>query len=59
MTLEFENARILQSLYGGDETLLRKMEQKLGVHITTRDGWLKIEGPDAALALARLSLIHI
>lgn len=53
VTLEFENARILQSLYGGDETLLRKMEQKLGVHITTRDGWLKIEGPDAALALAR------
>ena len=53
ITLEFENARVLQEHYAGDEGLLRRMEEVLGVRVTTRDGWLTIEGPDAALVLAR------
>ena len=53
LTLEFENARALQEHYAGDEGLLRRMEQVFGVHVTTRDGWLKIEGPDAALLRAK------
>lgn len=53
LTLEFAHARELQALYGGDESLLRRMERELGVRITTRDAWLRIEGPTAALERAR------
>src|SRR5216110_3072223 len=46
-TLHFENARQLQSLYANDLKLLKNMEESLGVKVTTREGWVKIEGePD-------------
>ena len=51
--MEFENARALQEHYAGDEGLLRRMEQVFGVRITTRDGWLKIEGSDTDLLRAK------
>ena len=44
LTLEFENARAIQATYGGDEKLLRELEARLAVKVTTRDGWLRIEG---------------
>lgn len=50
ITLEFETARALQSLYAGDEKLLRLMEKMLQVTIVTRDGWLRIEGDLEAVA---------
>ena len=43
-TLQFESARVLQSLYGGDLALLKTLEKILEVRVTTRDGWLRIEG---------------
>lgn len=52
-TLEFENARALQAIYGGDEKLLREMESALGVRVTARDGWMRIEGEPEPLAKAR------
>jgi len=52
-TLEFESARALQALYGGDEKLLRELESRLSVRVTTRDGWLRIEGEVADIARAR------
>jgi phosphate starvation-inducible PhoH-like protein len=46
-TLHFEDARQLQSLYANDLKLLKNMEDSLGVKVTTREGWVKIEGePD-------------
>jgi phosphate starvation-inducible protein PhoH and related proteins len=46
-TLEFENARALQSLYANDLKLLKNLEDSLGVKVTTREGWVKLEGePD-------------
>src|SRR5881398_1674924 len=46
-TLEFESARALQSLFANDIKLLKNLEDSLGVRVTTRDGWVKIEGePD-------------
>lgn len=53
LTLEFENARALQSLYGGDDKLLRDLETALGVKVTTRDGWLRVEGPADGVSRAR------
>src|SRR3954465_6086545 len=43
-TLQFESARSLQSLYANDLKLLKTLEETLGVRVTTREGWLKVEG---------------
>jgi len=52
-TLEFENARALQAVYGGDEKLLRELETRLAVRVTARDGWLRVEGDEQNLDQAR------
>ena len=43
-TLQFESGRVLQSLYGNDLNLLKSLEKALEVRVTTRDGWLRVEG---------------
>ena len=43
-TLQFESPRALQSLYANDLKLLKNLEDSLGVKITTREGWVKLEG---------------
>ncbi len=43
-TLQFESARALQALYANDLKLLKTLEEALGVRVTTREGWIKIEG---------------
>jgi phosphate starvation-inducible PhoH-like protein len=43
-TLQFESARVVQSLYANDLKLLKTLEDSLGVKVTTRDGWIKLEG---------------
>ncbi len=43
-TLQFESARALQSLYANDLKLLKSLEDSLGVKVTTREGWVKLEG---------------
>lgn len=53
LTLEFENARALQAVYGGDEKLLRELEKRLQVRIVTREGWLRIEGENGNVARAK------
>lgn len=53
LTLEFENARIAQSLYGGDPKLLKDLEARLGVRTTARDGWIRLEGEKTAVERAR------
>ena len=46
-TLQFESARALQALYANDLKLLKTLEDSLGVRVTTREGWVKLEGePD-------------
>jgi len=53
LTLEFENARIAQSLYAGDPKLLKDLEARLGVLTTARDGWIRFEGEKPAIDRAR------
>jgi phosphate starvation-inducible PhoH-like protein len=52
-TLQFESARSLAQLFANDLTLLKKLEEAIGVKITTREGWLKIEGEAEKLEKAR------
>lgn len=43
-TLEFENARDLQSLYAHEEKLLKELGSRLSVRATARDAQLHVEG---------------
>ena len=43
-TLHFDNARAAAALYQNDERLLREMEQRLGVQVAAREGWIRIDG---------------
>src|SRR3954447_17447656 len=52
-TLQFESARALEALYGGDLKLLKSLEDSLGVKVTTREGWVKIEGEPERLDKAQ------
>jgi phosphate starvation-inducible PhoH-like protein len=48
-TFEFESARVLGSLFLNDLQNLRAVESALGVKITTREGWLRVEGEADAI----------
>ena len=56
-TIHFENARAAQAVFGGDERNLKSMEKELGVQVTVRDGMVRMEGPEDAVATAR-QLFH-
>jgi phosphate starvation-inducible PhoH-like protein len=49
-TLRFPSARHLHQLYAGREDNLSLAEKHLGVSLVSRDDWLQIDGPDAAIA---------
>ncbi|CAN5150382.1 PhoH family protein [soil metagenome] len=52
-TLQFESARSLQALYANDLKLLKTLEDQLGVRVTTREGWIKLEGEPEQLDRAQ------
>ena len=52
-TLQFESARTLQALFCNDLGLLKILEQELSVRLTTREGWLRVEGTEAAVDQVR------
>jgi phosphate starvation-inducible PhoH-like protein len=52
-TLQFENGRALQNLYANDLRLLQALDEKLDVKVTTRDGWLRLEGERNNIEKAR------
>ncbi len=52
-TLNFENARAAQALYVNDPKNLRLLEERFGVKITTREGWIKVDGLPESIAKAR------
>src|SRR5205809_7253424 len=43
-TLHFENARVAQQLFANDSQNLQLLENALGVKVTSREGWIKLEG---------------
>jgi phosphate starvation-inducible PhoH-like protein len=52
-TLQFENARALQTLYANDLKLLKNLEDSLDVKVTTRDGWVRLEGQPEQVTRAK------
>jgi phosphate starvation-inducible PhoH-like protein len=53
LTLQFESPRSLAQLFANDLSLLKRLEEALAVKVTTREGWIKIEGEGTQLELAR------
>jgi phosphate starvation-inducible PhoH-like protein len=52
-TLHFENARVAQQLFNNDPRNLQALDQQLGVRVTSREGWIKLEGDADALDRAK------
>ena len=52
-TLQFESPRAVESLYAHDLKLLKTLEDSLGVKVTTREGWVKLEGEPPQLDRAQ------
>jgi len=52
-TLHFENARLAQQLFNNDPQNLKAVESQLGVKATSREGWIKLEGPAEAVERAK------
>jgi phosphate starvation-inducible PhoH-like protein len=52
-TLQFENARALQTLFANDLNLLKEIEGRMGVKLVTREGWVRIEGEPDRIRRAR------
>ncbi len=53
ITLQYDNAREVQQLFDNDPSNLRLVQDQIGVTITARDGWIKIEGNDTPLEQAK------
>lgn len=58
VTLEFESPLFLQSLFAHDHSLLRIAAERLGVTITSRDGWVKIDGDDKSAIEAATTIFR-
>jgi phosphate starvation-inducible protein PhoH and related proteins len=52
-TLHFENARVAQQLFANDPHNLDALESALGVKATSREGWIKLDGPADDVARAK------
>ena len=57
-TLHFENDRIAQQLFNNDPQNLRVLEEHLGVKATSREGWIKLDGPAEGVERAK-QLFHL
>lgn len=52
-TIEYETPHFLQSLIGQGTQSLRRLGDAFGVRVTSRDGWVRLEGADAGISGAR------
>jgi phosphate starvation-inducible PhoH-like protein len=57
--LTYETPQFLQKLLGHDMASLRILTEAFGVHVTSRDGWVRLEGEDAAVSSAKEVLTQL
>lgn len=48
--IEFESPHFLHSLFADDVGMLKEMGEKLGITVTTRDAWVKLEGNERSIS---------
>jgi phosphate starvation-inducible PhoH-like protein len=58
-TLHFENARVAQQLFNHESRNLQMLEAELGVKATSREGWIKLEGPADGLERAKQLFVSL
>ena len=58
-TLTYESPQFLHDLLGNDPAGLRALGETCGVHVTSRDGWLRLEGSEDALRQARTAMTQL
>ncbi len=54
LKLEYETPQFLHALYAESEENLRKLEERLGVKIVTRDGWISFQGTKDVLKIIKV-----
>ena len=57
-TLHFENPRFAQQLFNNDSHNLQALQEDLGVKATSREGWIKLEGPAEGVERAK-QMFHL
>jgi phosphate starvation-inducible PhoH-like protein len=58
-TLTYETPQFLHSLLGNDIAHLRALGEAFNVRVTSRDGWVKLEGEDAGIEATKLVLTEL
>ncbi len=58
-TLTYESPQFLHDLLGNDPAGLRALGEACGVHVTSRDGWLRLEGDEDAVRQARAAMTQL
>jgi len=58
-TLNFETPHFLQSLFANDFSLLKLLEERIPVTVTTRDNWVKLQGEEDAINRAEQVFEHL
>lgn len=53
VTLTYETPQFLQKLIGNDLGSLRLIGESFGVNVTSREGWVRLEGEEAPIASVR------
>jgi phosphate starvation-inducible protein PhoH and related proteins len=51
-TLHFETARLAQQLFNNEPRNLQLLDEQLGVKVSSREGWIRIEGDSEGVARA-------
>lgn len=53
LKLEYDTPRFLHELFADDVRNLKYLEEKLGLSVVTREGWIQLTGENPALEIAR------
>lgn len=58
-TLTYETPQFLLKLIGNDYNSLKLIGEAFGVSVTSREGWVRIEGPEGGIAAAREVFVQL
>ena len=58
-TLTYETPQFLQKLLGHDMASLRILSEAFDVQVTSREGWIRLEGDEAGVSGARMVLAQL
>jgi phosphate starvation-inducible PhoH-like protein len=57
--LEYETPQFLHGLFANDPRELVYLEERLGVHVVTRDGWMQLRGDEPGIRAAKAAMADL